>query len=166
MELDDLEDLFDDLDFISPQPSYLAKMLDIYNQDFNQEEFTVFGKSIKVVNKPSWEPEFKGYPETFVHLITRESNYKDKKPRQFDKWRANRIHWVKVILSNTDSNRIKCFEEIDNKGYKKMYFWFKENDFVVILKSISLELLVITGFYVEKSKRKDLDEKLQNYKSS
>lgn len=36
---------------------------------------------------PSYDPDFRGYPETFVHLITRENKYKDK--REFDAYRAS-----------------------------------------------------------------------------
>jgi hypothetical protein len=150
IDLDDLKDLFDDLGFDEPDHDQFNEMLEIFTDDFVTNPFKVDGKQVKVIMSPTWNREFIGHPETFVHLITRESKFKGKKERQFDKWRANRIHWIKPILLNKNNARIKYFEYLDEKGYMKHHFWFEEKNFMVVLKPISNELLVVTAFCVDK----------------
>jgi len=83
----------------------------------------------------------------------------------FDKYRANRIHWVKQILTQKDSPKIKYFEKID-QGYLKRHYWFEEKDFVVILKPVSDTLMIVTAFYVEKLKKDDFQWDYEKYRES
>ena len=78
------------------------------------------------ITRKSWHKDFRGLPETFVHLITRENKYKER--REFDHERANRIHWVKEVLINHTSARVKYFEYADEKGVLKHHYWLEEEN--------------------------------------
>ncbi|MFT4154717.1 hypothetical protein [Parafilimonas sp.] len=147
MLLDDLEILFDDLGFSGPTAEQLQKMLDCFMNDFVLNPFKIKGANVTVSTKPSWHRDFRGKPETFVHLITRESKYKGE--REFDHQRANRIHWVKEVLLNHNSGRIKYYEYADEKGVAKQHYWFEEQNFMVVLKSVLPDLMVITAFCID-----------------
>lgn len=163
IDLDDLEDLFDDLDEVSLTEQQKKAMYDIYRDDFFHDYVEVDGKEITVKNQKSWVKGFEGYPETFVHLVTREPL--KGKPREFDKLRANKIHWVKQILLQKDNPKIKYFEKVD-QGYLKRHYWFEEKDFVVILKPVSETLLIVTAFYVEALKKQDFEWDYNKYRES
>jgi len=163
INLDDLEDLFDDLDEVGPTAAQLTTMHAIYRDDFFHEYVEVEGKEITLKHQKSWVKGFEELPETFVHLITREQSH--GKPRVFDKYRANRIHWVKNILMQRDNPKIKYFEKID-KGYLKKHYWFEEKNFVVVLKPVSEKLMIVTAFYVEELKKKDFDWDYKLYQES
>jgi len=154
ISLEDLEDLFDNLEDVGPTAAQLAEMHEIYRNDFFHDYVEVDGKEITVKHQKSWIKGFEGLPETFVHLLTREPL--KGKPRTFDKLRANRIHWIKQILIQKDNPKIKYFEKID-QGYLKKHYWFEEKDFVVILKPVTDKLMIVTAFYVEVLKRKDFE---------
>lgn len=161
LDLDDLEDLFDDLGFEAPTKQQLAQLLEIFNNDFVKNPFELGGRKVKIVDKASFNREFKGFPETFVHLITRESKLKGQ--RMFDRERTNRLHWIKPILLNTSDSRIKFYEFTDEKGVLKKHFWFQERDFMVVLKPIGKDLLVVTGFKVDKLEKHTFLKRYQNY---
>lgn len=163
IDLDDLEDLFDDLDEVGPTAAQLARMHEIFRDDFFHDYVEVDGKEITVKHQKSWVKGFEELPETFVHLLTREPE--KGKPRLFDKYRANRIHWVKQILLQKENPKIKYFEKVD-RGYLKKHYWFEEKDFVVILKPVSDTLMIVTAFYVEELKKKDFEYDFKKYTES
>ena len=150
MPLDDLEILFDDLGF-APTPMQLHEMLACFMDDFVNNPFQIKGCNVKVITEKSWHRNFRGLPETFVHLITRENKYKGL--REFDYERANRIHWVKEVLLNHTSTRIKYFEYGDEKGIVKQHYWYEEQNFIVVLKPIQPDLLVVTAFCIDDFER-------------
>lgn len=90
---------------------------------------------------------FKRRMETFVHVITRESKYKNK--REFDRDRANRIHWIRPILENSHLSCINVFERVNDKGENQHYYWCPKKDFVVILREIKPDLMLLTAFCVD-----------------
>jgi hypothetical protein len=163
IELDELEDLFSDLDEVMPTESQKADMYDIYREDFFNDYVEIDGLELTLKSQKSWIKGFHEMPETFVHLVTREMTH--GKPRTFDAKRANRIHWIKPILVQRDNPKINYFEKID-KGYLKQHYWFREKDFVVILKAIKTKILLVTAFYVDKLKKVDFDWDLNKYNES
>jgi hypothetical protein len=163
IDLDHLEDLFDNLNEVSPTAAQLAEMYEIYKDEFVHDYVEIDGCKITLKSQKSWLKGFEELPETFVHLITREQTY--GKPRIFDKYRANRIHWVKNILVQRDNPKIKYFEKVD-KGYLKKHYWFEEKNFVVILKPVKADLLLVTAFYVEDLKKDDFEWDYNAYRES
>ncbi|PIQ47925.1 MAG: hypothetical protein COW03_13380 [Cytophagales bacterium CG12_big_fil_rev_8_21_14_0_65_40_12] len=147
IELDDLDDLFDDMSFEMPTDEQLDEMRNIFERDFIENPFKIDDCDVKVVTHQTWDRDFRGEAETFFHLITRESKMKNQ--RQFDKWRANRIHWVKSILLQKEDARIKYYEYEDGKGVVKQHYWFEERNHLVVLKPISDDLMVVTSFVID-----------------
>jgi len=147
MPLDDLDILFEDLGFDEPTKEQTYEMYGIFLNDFKKNTFTVLGKQIKINENKSKYPLFKGKCETFVHLVTRESKHSGK--RYFDCHRANRIHWVKPILENVTDARILHFEKVNDKGYNQHFLWYREKDFIIILREIDPDLLLVTSFCVD-----------------
>lgn len=148
IELDDLDELFDDLSFDEPTADQIFTMYGIFLKDFKNIPLTVKGKTLKINENRSFHPLFKNKAETFVHVITRKSDHNDK--RYFDKHRANKIHWIRPVLENADDDRILCFERLNDKNENQHYFWFAEKEFIVILREIDPDVLLITAFCVDK----------------
>jgi hypothetical protein len=150
MPLDNLANLFNDLG-MEPTADQTYKMYGIFLEDFKRNTLTVLGRRIKINENKSKDPIFKKKIETFVHLVTRESTYTGK--RVFDRHRANRIHWVKPILENIDDERILHFERLNDKGQNQHYFWYQEMDFIVILREINPDFLLVTSFCIDRDNR-------------
>ena len=148
MDLDDLDLLFDDIASDSPTAEQTYKMYGIFLNDFKKTTTTVFGKQIIINEEKSKHPLFKGKFETFAHLVTRESTYSKK--RNYDYQRANRIHWIKPILENYEDERILHFERLNDKKVNQHFFWYKERNFIIILREIKPNLLLVTSYCVDK----------------
>ncbi|WP_028123660.1 hypothetical protein [Epilithonimonas tenax] len=160
-DLENLEDLFDDLDDNIPCKEHFEEIYRIYQEELIDDYIEVDGVRLTFKSHKSWIKGFEGYPETFVHLITKEESY--KKPRQFDSKRANRIHWIKCILKNIGNSKILYFEKKDKDDTTKKYYWYKEKNFVVILKPIQPKILLVTAFCVEKNKAMDFEYEYNKY---
>lgn len=52
--------------------------------------------------------------------------------------RANRIHWIKNILLQSQDRRIKFFQFRDEENVLKDHYWFEEKDFIVVLKPVNI----------------------------
>lgn len=50
-------------------------------------------------------------------LLHEKANTKGK--RDFDRERANKIHWVRPIIENVNDARIKYFERINGQGFNQ-----------------------------------------------
>lgn len=149
MSLDELDDLFDiaDLSIEAPTPKQLYTMYGIFLEDFVNNKMTVFGKGLTVNLSKSTHRSFKNKAETFVHVITRKNDYNHK--RQYDRNRANRIHWIKPILENANDYRIKCFQKVNDKNENQHYFYYEDKAFIVILREVNPELTIVTAFCVD-----------------
>lgn len=147
MELDDLEDLFDDLEIDAPSPEQLFRMYGIFLQDIVRNPLIVNGQEVKYNNSPSRHPLCRGKAQTFEHIITRES--KLSKKRNFDRMRANKIHWIRPIIEHADSPRVKYFERINDKGQNQFFYWVEEKSFIIIIRNIEPDYLLITCFCVD-----------------
>lgn len=162
MILEDLEDLFDDLDIERPTVEQLYRLYGIFLNDFVRTKLMIKGKELTVNESKSSHPMFKGKAETFVHIITRKNRYTGK--RIFDRERANRIHWIRPVLENASDNSIFCFERINDQGENQYFYWFKERDFIVILREIKPSLLLITSFCVDTIERNMYTSWYRKYK--
>ncbi len=163
-DLDDLEELFDDLDFDEPTPEQIFKMYSIFLNDFKKKTLIIKGKQVKYNSGLSnhYNYLFRNKSETFVHLITRDS--KIKKMRDFDHQRANRIHWIKPILENVNDSRIWYFEKLNEDNVMCEYYWYESRNFLVILKQIEPDVLLLTSFYVDKIEKSKYRRWYQDYK--
>ncbi len=160
--LEKLDVLFDDLEIDKPTDCQLQKMYKIYCDEVCSIIFE--NECIKVNKNKSRHPICKGKHQTFEHLITRTSKYSGK--RNFDNQRVNRIHWIKPIVENYKSSKIKYFEE-RNKGNQLQYFFFYEDkNFVVIIRKLPNEKVLITAFCVDDFERNKFKNKYKRYKKT
>jgi hypothetical protein len=164
MILDELDDLFDDLDIQEPTAKQSYQMYGIFLNDFVRNPFCVNGKRLKINENKSNHYLFRGKIETFVHVVTRKSKYSGK--RNFDKDRANKIHWIRPILENSSDKRIFYFEKINDEGKNQFYYWFKEKNFIVILRQVEPSVLLVTAFCVDVSEIGNFGKWYAEYKSS
>ena len=102
MYIEEFEILFDDLDIDGPTSSQLYEMYGIFLDDFHKNTLIHKGKKVVFNKNFSKHPLFRGKYQGFVHVVTRDNKYNDK--RQFDRDRANRMHWIKPILDNWQTN--------------------------------------------------------------
>ena len=119
----------------------------IFLKDFVNNKITVLGKDLKVNTGKSNHRDFKGKAETFVHIITREGKYSQK--RQYVRNRANRIHWIRPILENANDQRIKCFQKNNEDNEKQHYLWYMKGQFMVIIREVNPNLMLVTAFCVD-----------------
>lgn len=149
MSLDELDDLFDieDLSIDAPTPEQLFTMYGIFLKDFVNNKMTVFGKELTVNINKSTHRDFKNKAETFVHVITRKSEYSKK--RHYDRNRANRIHWIRPVLENANDPRIKCFQRLNEDNENQHYFYYEDEAFMVILREVNPDLAIVTAFCVD-----------------
>ncbi len=159
MELHDLDDLFYGLGY-EPTNQELQKMHDIFIADFVDSGLTINGLRVKVILNYSNVDGFDRYPETFVHLITRKGN---NGKRTFDKYRANKIHWVKCILEHRNEEEITFFQYPEDDGTLRDYFWFKEGDFLVIMEKVQPDYIVITSFHIDDRRNREYFEKRERW---
>ena len=121
MLLDDLEDLFDDLDFDEPTPDQLYRMYGIFLNDIVNNPIVLNGKLLKYNRKKSKHPVCRGKAQAFEHIITRESKISGK--RDFDREKksggglmlakeGNNSYSIGGQMVNTDDNEdgtVRCF---------------------------------------------------------
>jgi len=163
IDLDALEPLFNKID-LEPDSAIKKKLFDIFKTDFIDNPFFIDGKKIKVILANSKVEGFYDYPETFVHIITRKSKITGK--RSFIPDRANRIHWVKNILLQKDDDRINFFKWVDDEGILKDHYWFVENNYMVVVKPLPSNVLIISAFCVDNDEQLSYSKKYQEYRKS
>ena len=147
--LGDLNDLFNDLTMNGPTTDQLYKMYGIFLNDIKKNPIIIKGVPLSFNRNISKHPVCRGKPQAFEHLITRGNDYTGK--RDFDPARANKIHWIRPIIENVSDSRIKYFECINDDGYNQQYYWYQEKHFILIIREINPELMLITSFYVDEN---------------
>jgi hypothetical protein len=151
MELYELGDLIHDLG-LDPTQAHLDLLYAEFERDFVNNPFQLDGLNVKVVLKQSATPGYEGYPETFVHLITRKVQ---SNRRMFDRHRANKIHWIRCILENRGEEEIIFFQYPEDDGKLRDYYWYKDEGFLVIMQKIAPNCLVITSFHIDNQRNEE-----------
>jgi hypothetical protein len=160
--LDDLEDLFEDLSIDGPSETQLFEMYGRYLNDIVKNPIVINGIKLAFNKNPSKHPICKGKHQCFEHIVTRES--KHSKIRNFDPDRANKIHWIRPILENINDSRIKYFEAINDNGENQQFYWYEEKMYIIIIREIKANLLLITSFSVDKEERYNYKKKYENFR--
>lgn len=148
ISLDELYDLYDDdLSIDGPNSDQLYEIYGIYLRDIVNNPILINGKPLKFNSNRSRHPICSGKHLCFEHIITRESKYSGK--RNFDRERTNKIHWIRPILENVGDSRIKYYELVNDDGQNQLYYWFQEKGFIIIIREINPDLLLITTFSID-----------------
>lgn len=146
-KLEVLEDLFESLDIEGPDEDQMYQLYGIFIRDMIKCPIFIGKIQVGYRKEKSKHPLFKGKPEGFEHICTRESKY--SKQRVFDPERANKIHWIKPIVENDNNVKIKYFERLHYNGQNQRYFWYQDKNYVVIVREITEKLQLITAFKVD-----------------
>lgn len=146
--LDTLEDYIDDLPIADPSPAQLYILYGLFLEDFVQNPILIKGELLQYNTARSVMPLTRGKPKGYEHIITRENKYTGK--REFDRERANRIHWIKPIIEHKENSRIKYFEKVNSEGYNQQFYYYQEKGFIVIVRELKPNYLMITAFSVDK----------------
>lgn len=159
--LDGLEDLFDELKVDGPTEDQLYKLYGIFLRDIVNNPIKINGVDLTYNTNISRHPICRGKPKGFEHIITRESKYKGL--RDFDKYRANKIHWIKPIIENVNDPRILYYERINDDGQNQRYYWYEDKDFLVIVRELNPEYFLITSFEVDDSEKPKYRKQYNDY---
>lgn len=145
--LGELDDLFEYLSIDGSDNKQLYTLYGIFLRDFVKSPVIIKGIQLSYNNAISKHPVCKGKMIAFEHIITRGSKYKGI--REFDCERANKVHWIKPIIENVNDPRIKYFEKVNDNGYNQQYYWYEEKGFIVIIRELKPDLMLITSFSVD-----------------
>jgi len=100
--------------------------------------------------------------EAFWHLITKHDRNMGRIP---DYERARRLPWVKPIIQDYRNADIKVWDYPGKKNRIRIYLWLENYDYAVILEKNKGKrkhlLTLITAFYVEERKKRDLIRRYQ-----
>jgi hypothetical protein len=145
----ELELLFDedDLDYDCPTGDQLYSIYGIFLDHFHRSPLIHRERKIIFNTSKSRHPLFRGKFEGFVHVVTRKSQYTER--REYDRDRANRIHWIKTILDNWESPRVTYFERRNDKNELQYFYWVQSLKFIVILREVHPDLLLVTAYCLD-----------------
>ncbi|MDP3353100.1 MAG: hypothetical protein Q8S44_05105 [Flavobacteriaceae bacterium] len=143
---------------IDPSEEHLEMLFQLFKTDFLEQDIYLDDHKIIIDTNNSKEEGFENYPHTFVKLITRG----EKRKRVFDKKRANKLHWVKAIIENKHANDIICFKFLEGDGSIKDYYWFKEGGFLIIIKKITPNCVIVSSFHIDDKKNQEYYERKYN----
>jgi hypothetical protein len=134
-----------------PEQEQVDELFEVFKNDFIDNPFDVDGIPVKIRvnlyhNKDRLDEYYENYYETFVHIITRKSK---TNKRYFVPQRANRIHWIKPVLVNKDDERITDFRYLEGNGAIRNYYWYEDENYMVITQLLNNNYLLITGFCVD-----------------
>jgi hypothetical protein len=124
MDLFNLDDYIPNLE-IDPSAEHLEELFQLFKADFIDTIFYFDGCKVKIDTANSKEKGFETYPHTFVKIITRGNKGK----RCFDKKRANKIHWIKPILENKNTDDVTCFQFLEADGKIRGLFLVQRRGF-------------------------------------
>jgi len=160
--LGELEDMFDDLSVDGPNRDQLFKMYGVFLKDIVKNPIVINGISLSYNKNISKHPVCRGKYKAFEHIITRDNKFKGF--REFDRERANKIHWIKPIIENVNDPRIKYFERINQEGYNQQFYWFESKNFIIIIRELNPELFLITTYSVDKGVKGKYRKWLNEYR--
>lgn len=161
--LSELTDLFEDLSIDGPTPDQLFKMYGIFLNDIVRNPILIKDKTLCFDRSKSRHPVCRNKYVGFEHIITRDSKYKGK--RDFDRERANKIHWVKPIIENVNDPRIKYFERTNNDGFNQQFYFYERKSFLIIVREINPDLFLITSFSVDETEKPKYKNWYAEYKN-
>lgn len=160
-ELETIEDLFEYLDIDNPTNEQMYTLFGVFKKDMIDEPIFINDVQVSYDRRRSKHPLFRGKPKGFEHVCTRESKHSGK--RNFDPERANKIHWIKAVVSHRENARVRYFERIHANGKNQQYYWLHERDYVVIIREITDTLQLVTAFKVDEIERRKFQMWYENF---
>ncbi len=160
-KLPDLTLLFSEDEDASLTKDKKDRLYQVFKRDIIQNPPLINGNALTYNKNKSKHPDFRNLPEGFVHCITRKNTYTGK--REFDWERAQKLHWIKPIIENVDNLKIKYFENTNDKGKNQKYYWYEDKDFIIIIREVRPNQVLITAFNVDSLEKRTYRNKYQKY---
>jgi hypothetical protein len=151
----DLITNFDDAD------SQLAQFYSNFQTDFVLNPFTVNGKALNVHPNLSKIKPFNKFPESFVHIITR----KVRSTRSYECIRANRINWIRPILTYGASKSIRFYKWQDDDGMCNDHYWVFDKNYMVVLHDWGEYYKIVSAFCVDSYERINFLTRYDDYQN-
>ncbi len=134
---------------------YLEALYGFYKIDFLDNKPKYKNKDVGVKRLPMYE----GKESNFWHLIQESYQTKEEEDRIPDLRRCERIRWPKPIIENVKNSRVLVWENTrHNKAgiENNVCFWFKNKEYLVVLRKRKKYFLLWTAYPVikEHTKRK------------
>ncbi len=168
-------------------PDWLPQMLSVspWTADTYDKLYLVFCRDIRdatlrYLGNEVWffRDMEAGKEVLFWHLTTKEQQ-KESIPRRKRKFcnmqsvqekerypdlrRCERLNWVKPLIHHSDDCEVLAWDYEEGDGGIKTYIWVKDHGFTVVMKKFpDGKRRLITSFYVEEWKKKDLIRKYEN----
>jgi hypothetical protein len=146
------------LDLDGPWEDVLNRLYNVFKRDFIDNQVSC--RDLQIIYDKRKIDDKK--EEGFWHLITKNDRKLGRIP---DYERAKRLPWVKPVIQNYSSPDLKVWDYPEKKNRVRMYLWLEHFDYAVILEKNRGKrkhlLTLITAFYVEGWKKKDLMRRYQ-----
>ena len=147
------------LDLNGTWEAILSKLYNIFKKDFVDTK--VYFSNLRVIFDTRKLDNSK--EEGFWHLITKEDRTLGRLP---DYKRAKRLPWAKPTIENHDELEVKVWDYLEGNGRVRIYLWLENYDYAIILERCRGRrkqlVILVTAFYVEEWKRRDLIRRYQN----
>jgi len=161
----------------------IEKLFNIFKRDFIDNQtilqkedisFDIDVKADKLCPCPFGNNVSK--PERFWHIITITENKvkhknnpcpdKIEKNRKYDEARAKRIHWIKILIDNwqTDDDIEYFYQKRENKV--NLIIWHIKKDFLVIIRKLSHtnDKFLVSSYLIYRSEIRRYEKQLKEYK--
>jgi hypothetical protein len=140
-------------------PDIIGRLYTVFRTDFIENRTQHLGRIVTydgIIDEYS-----QGKVNGFWHVITRDDT--TSRDRLIDYPRAKRLPWAKPLMQNPFKGEIVFFayEEGTKREGVRHYIWFRNGQYVVILKQRKFDYYWITAFYVEDRKERDLQRKFE-----
>ena len=156
-----LPDLVIFRDYDNNWDRYLEALYKFYKKDFIYSKPIFCDKRLGIKKNPYYNNK----EATFWHIIQEGKKEDERTP---DLRRCERIRWPKPIIEHRDKIGIKIWENIRHKKkgiQHSICIWFKDAEYLVILRKRSSYILFWTAYPVTENHRKrKLEKEYQEYK--
>jgi len=159
----------------------IEKLFDIFRKDFIDNQtilqkgstsFMIDVKADKICPCPFTKED---KPERFWHIITKEEkrgNHRNnpcpdrfERNRKYDESRAKRIHWIKILIDNWQSDEeIKHFYQ-RRQSRTTLVIWHTAKDFLIIIRKLSNtnDKFLVSSYLVYRSEIRRYEKQLREY---
>lgn len=137
---------------------YLEVLYSFFKDDFVNKvpRFNELGVGIK-------HELLKGKEITFWHIVSEGDVEVDRIPSLR---RCERIRWPRPIIEHNNDQEIKIWEIKKNRS-KRVYLWFEEYDYLVVLVKRPSYYLLLTAFPIEQEHyRRKLHKEFNEFKKT
>lgn len=138
-------------------PEYEKELYKIFRKMFFEDGITFRGLPIKV----KISPKYLEYETSFIHLTckTETANPADLNDREPDFRRAERLHWIKIIIEKypclekcVECEGLLMYEERfnGNENRVRTKIFFPKEQYIIVLEKRKGYYELITAFYIER----------------